>query len=211
MNIEKKYATSIRRATATGIDLWLVLFLRIFFMQLLGFLWINASMAKFMREFNENFGTESVKNTPEHIDFIIHHSIFVQMLIFYALVIIVGALYHAYLNSSAWQGTLGKRFMKIRITKEDGAPITLNRGFAHYFLSVLPFAFILYLITFQLKNKLTFFQAVTASEANVFFGIVFLLWIQIHLFTRKKNTAYDMICHTILVSGKTAAKFPWSK
>lgn len=208
---DKKYANAYRRSLAAGIDIWIVLFMRVFVMQLLGILWINQAVMNFMEEFRETFGTEVIKNTPEHIDFVIHHRIFIYALIFYALVILVGTFYHACLNSSAWQGTIGKRLMKILITKEDGAPLTLNRGIAHYFLSVLPFAYLLFLVSFQVKNNLTFYQAVTASELNIFLGVMFVAWVQVHLFTKRKTTAYDLICDTVLVNGKTSAKWPWSK
>lgn len=208
---DKKFAGSFRRGTAAAIDVWIVLFLRIFTMQFLGSIWINKAVTDFMLEFQTQFGTETIKNTRDHLDFIINNRIFYYGLIFYAIVIFVGAIYHAYLNSSGWQGTIGKRLMKIMIVKESGSKITFGTGMWHYFLSVLPFVFILYLISYQLRTNLTFFQTVTASETNVFLGIAFIIWVQIHLFTKKKSTAYDMICKTVLVNGKTEAKWPWSK
>ena len=200
---EQKYASSFRRSTAATIDIWLVLLLRVAFMQTLGTLWLNSEILKFIQEFNEKFGTESIKNTPEHIDY---------GLLFYAIVILFGALYHALLNSSAWQATIGKRLMKIIIVKEpDESRISFQRAMAHYFLSVLPFAFIFYLMGYQIQHNLNFIQTITASELNVFFGIMFVLWLQIHIFTKKKITAYDMICSTVFLYGRTACKFPWSK
>lgn len=207
----KKYASSLRRSSAAAIDITVVLFLRIIVMEVLGNLWLNSQILKFAQEFREKFGTETPKNTPEHIDYIIHSHFFIYTVIFYAIVIFVGAIYHAYLNSSAWHGTLGKRWMRITIVKKDDASIGFGLGLAHYFLSVLPFAFVLYLLSFQLRHEMSFFQAVTASEANVFLGILFLIWVQIHLFTKNKNTAYDMICQTSLINAKTTAKWPWSK
>ncbi len=208
---EEKYTSPYRRGSAAMIDIWLVLFLRVLVMQFLGMIWLNQAIVNFMQEFQNHFGTDTIKNTPEHINFIISNKIFYYALAFYAIVILVGAFYHAYLNSSSWRATLGKRLMKIMIVKEDESPISLNRGLAHYFLSVLPFAFILYLVSYQLKTGLTFFETVTASGTNLFLGIMFVAWIQVHLFTKKKTTAYDLICDTVLVNGKTGAKFPWSK
>jgi uncharacterized RDD family membrane protein YckC len=206
-----KYAGSFRRSSAAAIDMTAVLFLRIIAMEILGNLWLNPQILKFAQEFREKFGTETPKNTQEHIDYIIHSSFFIHTILFYAIVIFVGALYHAYLNSSSWRGTLGKRWMRITIVNKKDEKIGFGLGLSHYFLSVLPFAFVLYLISFQLRNDLTFFQAVTASSTNVFLGIMFLIWVQIHLFTKNKNTAYDMICQTSLINAKTAAKWPWSK
>lgn len=210
-NNNEIYSGSFGRGTAAMIDMWLVLILRITVMQFLGIIWMNKAIISFMQEFQQYFGTETMKNTPAHIDFIIHHRIFYYSIIFYVIIILVGAIYHAYLNSSAWEGTVGKRLMKITMVKNDHSKVSFLRALSHYFLSVLPFAFIIYLISYQIRYNLSFFQTVTASELNVFFGILFVIWVQIHLFTKAKTTAYDMICKTILVNKKTAAKFPWSK
>ena len=40
---------------------------------------------------------------------------------------------------------------------------------------------------------------------------MFILWVQIHFFTKRKTTAYDLICDTILVKGRTSARLPWHK
>jgi uncharacterized RDD family membrane protein YckC len=208
---DEKYAGSFKRSGAATIDMWIVLFLRVLVMQFLGAIWLNPAIIKFMEEFKEHFGTETIKNTREHIDFVINSRVFIYGLIFYSIVILVGALYHAFLNSSAWKGTIGKRLMKITIVEESGEKISFYKGLAHYFLSVLPFVYILYLISFQVRSGLDFYQTIMSSEINVFLGILFLLWVQIHLFTKKKTTAYDLICRTVLVKEKTAVKWPWSK
>ena len=209
---KQRYASSSRRSGAAMLDIWIVLFLRIIVMQTLGTLWLNNQIVIFMQGFNEHFGTATIKNTPEHIEYIVSNRIFIYALLFYTIVILVGAFYHSYLNSSAWKATIGKRITKIMIVREeDDSKITFWRGMAHYFLSILPFAFIFYLMSYQIRNNLNFFQTVTASELNVFLGISFLLWVQIHIFTRKKTTAYDMICNTVLINGRTEAKYPWRK
>lgn len=208
---DEKYAGTLRRGTAATIDVWIVLFIRIVTMQLMGEIWMNRALMNFMQEFNQKFGTETVKDNPEHLSFIINHSIFAQALIFYFITIMVGALYHAYLNSSVWEATIGKRLMKIMITKENDMKITFKRGLLHYFLSLMPFVFLIYLVSYQIRNNLTFYQAITSSEINIFLGILFVMWLQIHIFTKKRTTAYDMICNTNVVKGKTSYKWPWSK
>jgi uncharacterized RDD family membrane protein YckC len=205
------YASLIRRSTAIGIDIFIVLILRAIAIQILGLLFLNKAITDFHNDFSQHFGTELVKNNPDHINFVINHYAFYYGLIFYAILIFIGMIYHAYLNSSAWCGTIGKRIIGIVIVRKDSTPITLARGFAHYVLSVLPFLFIIYLISYQITNSVTLFQAVTDSKANLFFSIVFTLWMQIHLFTKQKTTAYDLICDTVFINGKTNAKRPWSK
>jgi len=210
-NSQDIYASLIRRSTAIGIDIFLVLILRAITIQILGILFLNEAITDFHRDFFEHFGTEIVKNNPAHIEFVLHHYAFYYALIFYAILIFIGMFYHAYLNSSAWCGTVGKRVMGILIVRKDSTPITLVRGFCHYILSVLPFLFLIYLISFQITHELTLSQAIFYNKINLFLMILFTLWMQIHLFTKKKTTAYDLICDTIFIKGKTAARKPWSK
>jgi len=210
-NPDEKYVGAVRRGAAVSIDVWIVLMMRIMVMQILGKLWMEPQLIKFFTEFQQTFGTESIKDTPEHLNFLLHHSIFIQAIIFYFIVLMIGALYHAYLNSSAWQGTIGKRLMKIIMVKENGMPITFKRGLLHYFLSLLPFVFLLYLLSYQIRNELTFYQAIMSSQINILLGVLFVMWVQIHLFTKKRTTAYDLICNTLIINGKTSFKWPWSK
>ena len=99
----------------------------------------------------------------------------------------------------------------IIILKDNEVGLTFGRALLHYFLSAVPFLFVFYLLAFQLRNDLTFYQAVTASDSHIFFGIIFVLWVQLHLFTKKKTTAYDLIANTVVIKGRTGAKWPWSK
>jgi len=206
-----KYASSFRRGTAVMIDVWITVFIRAIFAQIAGMLVLNQVLYDFLNDFKNEFGTSTPKNTPEHVDFILHHKCFYYMLIFYAFLIMIGAVYHAYLNSSSWRGTIGKRMMKIMITTKNDLPITFGRGLLHYFLSALPFLYVFYLLTYQLRNEVTFYQALTASDTNIFLGIIFVLWVQIQLFTKKKTTAYDLIANTVMIRGKSEAKWPWRK
>lgn len=210
-NNNTTYIGPFKRGFASLIDVILVLLLRSFTAQILGLLYINNAWIDFNTRFSEHFGTDIVKNTKEHAEFIVNDKIFMIMLSFMAFIIIIGALYYAILNSSAWQTTIGNRVMNIIMTKENGSKITFGLALWHYILSILPFVFIVYLVSYQQAHQITFFQAVTASYFNLLFGVLFVAWVQIQAITKKKTTAYDMICQTLLVKGKTAAKFPWSK
>lgn len=206
----KKYAGSLRRSAAAMIDIWITLIIRGIFAQIVGSLFLNQQMLLFVEAFRTEFGTDAPKNNPEHINFIIHHPIFFYMIAFYAIILMIGAIYHSYLNSSAWSATIGKRAMKIMILRKNELPLTFSRGLIHYFLSILPFIFIFYMLGYQAKYELNLYEALN-SGLNMIFGIIFVLWIQIQIFTKNKTTAYDLIANTVLVNGKTAAKWPWSK
>jgi uncharacterized RDD family membrane protein YckC len=208
---ETKYVKAFRRAAASTIDFWIVLFLRLLVLQVLGKLWLEEKMLLLRQDFITKFGTEIPKKTPEHINFIVNSDAFFCVAIIILIIVLIGAFYHSYFNSSAWQGTIGKRLTKILIVEEGEQKISFLKAGAHYFLSILPLIFILYLLSYKARHEVTFFQAITASEFNIFITILLTMWLQIHLFTKKKTTAYDLICGTFLINGKVEKKFPWSK
>lgn len=209
---EVKYVSAFKRSSALSIDMIIVMFFRIVAAQLLGSLWINNVIQEFILDFRENFGTETISNTPEHIAFIGAHPAFTQLLLFYFIIISIGLLYHSYLNSSTWQATIGKRLLDIQVVqKENHQKIKFGTAISHYLLSILPIIFIVYLFAAMIHNHVTLFQAITSTPLNVFIGFSAIFWVQIHTFTKNKTTAYDMICKLVYIHGKSKAKLPWSK
>src|SRR5881227_1557251 len=47
--------------------------------------------------------------------------------------IVAGWLYHAFLESSSWQGTIGKKVLGLRVTDIDGNRISFARATGRYF------------------------------------------------------------------------------
>lgn len=211
-NQEIQYVGSFKRSSAVSIDLIIVTFIRIVAAQVLGAIWLNDILQKFTVDFEEHFGTEIVKNTAEHREFIISHPAFLHSTLFLIILILIGLLYHTCLNSSAWQGTIGKRLLKIRIVEEDGySTIGFFKALGHYILSVLPIIYIIFIVSAMISGNLTIYQAITKTTNTLLFGFIAILWVQIHAFTKRKTTAYDLICKTVFIKGRTSAKFPWSK
>lgn len=206
-----KFAGSMNRSLASAIDVFIVLFLRGILLQILASLFLQKIYENFITDFQNKFGTDTPKRTYEHLHFFFSHQFFYSLLATLFIIFIAGALYYAWLNSSSWQATIGKRLMKIIMVDNNDNKISLYTALAHYFLSVLPFVFIFYLLLYQISHHLTFVQTVTASATNIFFGFVFVIWTQLHILTKTKRTAYDIICKTYTINGKTAAKFPWHK
>lgn len=57
---------------------------------------------------------------------------------FYFLIAIVGQwLYEALLTSSAWQGTIGKRILRLKVTDDLGNRITFARATGRFFAKIL--------------------------------------------------------------------------
>lgn len=212
IQIDKKLlVNSTRRSIASAIDTAIVLIIRILFVETLGRMWIEPILLKFNNDFKEKFGTETPKRTPEHIEFMYQSDLFSHLLMLFFCVLMIGTIYHSYLNSSAWRATIGKRLMKIAIVKNNLMALSFKRALLHYFLSIIPFFYIFYIFSYQMKYNIELYQAITASFENILCGIVFMLWIQIHLFTKNKTTAYDLICNTVFINKVFDAKKPWSK
>lgn len=195
------YASSFRRAAASAIDAIIVLALRSLVVIGINILYLNKLWQSFFDSFYHEFGTRTIKRVPEHIHYVTNHSIFIITLLSIVFVILVGAVYHAYFNSSAKQGTLGKQLLQIKIVKEPNHDrISFSVGMYHYFLSVAPFLYVIYIANYQLNNKLSFFAAIANNHVNLLFGVIFIAWVHLHLITKKKTTAYDLICNTTLIN-----------
>ena len=209
LKIEK--ASSFQRALAILIDVWVVIFIRFFFLALLGEIWMNDEIMQFKKEYDMAFGENqsSTKPTEKQIAFVKNHSIFVKSIIFYSFIFLVGACYYAYLHSSKWQATIGKRIMKIYFIKKNDMPISFKRALLYYFLSILPFIYIIYIMTFVANYKISLISAIMANFTNIFLTILFVIWIQSSVILRSKNTLYDMICNTTIKKGVINKKYPW--
>ena len=55
----------------------------------------------------------------------------------YGLMLVLNWLYFAILESSAWQGTLGKQALKLIVTDESGERIGFGRATGRYFAKIL--------------------------------------------------------------------------
>ena len=207
-NEKLSYATSSRRSAAVTIDLIIVTILRLIVAQIIGSVFIESMIVKFMQDFKLQFGTEIVKRDVEHVNFILHHPTFYAVIAFYILILLIGAVYHSYLNSSSWQATIGKRVMKIMMVKENGLAVSFKRALLHYSLSILPFVYALYISAYAMQHQISFFEAITNNGVNLILGVMAAAWLQIQVISKRKTTAYDLICRTVLIKGKTDSGKP---
>lgn len=58
-------------------------------------------------------------------------------MLLYAVALVAGWLYHALMESSSWQGTVGKRVLGIRVTDLDGNRIGFGRATGRYFGKII--------------------------------------------------------------------------
>lgn len=202
------YVNPFLRGAAASIDMFLVGFLRIVFIQLAGDLWINNKLIAFHEDFSSNFNEQFSHANLEHVEFLASHQIVSTMLLFLFLIIFVGALYHAILNASSWSATVGKRLMGVILVKNEGKSLTFFQSMGHYALSLVPWVFMVYILTYQVKEKTTLYNAITGDTVNLVLGFITVLWVQIHIFNKKKNTIQDMVIGCSMVKGKVGKKWP---
>ena len=197
---EFTYASSFRRGLAASIDVFVANFIRAIMATILGNLWIIGEVSKFQADFKAKFDSDFIGRDPERINFLVAHSVFKSVLLFCFILFISGALYHIALNASKWRATIGKKLMKITIIKNDGAKLSFFESSQHYFLSIVPWIFVIYIFTYQLIHNTNIYKAIAENNFNLIFGFITVAWLQIHLFTKKKTTAPDMICKILVVN-----------
>lgn len=74
---------------------------------------------------------------PRDFDQLIGGTFFLGLITIIGLGIIGGWLYHAKMESSAWQATLGKKALSLRVTDLYGARVTFNRATGRHFAKLM--------------------------------------------------------------------------
>jgi len=199
-NQKSKYAGSLRRSFASGIDMLIANAARMIVFTMLGKLLIEKQLINFGVSFKAKFDSNVIGTDPEKIRFLMEHQVFKVALFSLLIVFLVGALYHTLFNCSKLQATIGKRLMGLAIVKNNGEGLTFFESLSHYFLSIVPGFFVLYIITYQTMHQINIYNAITDNSFNLIFGLITVFWLQIHLFTKKKTTVPDLICQTIVIN-----------
>jgi uncharacterized RDD family membrane protein YckC len=195
-----QYAGPFRRSAAAAIDMFIANFIRAFVISILGNLWLKNSFQQFWIDFRAKFETDFIGQDPERIAFLTNHIVFKEVLLVLFLTFASGAFYYILCSNSKWQGGVGKKLMKIKLIKQqDGLALNFIENVKYYLLSIVPWFFVFYIFSFQMINGVGLYQAITGNLFNLIFGLIILAWLQAHLITKKKTTATDMICKTVVV------------
>jgi uncharacterized RDD family membrane protein YckC len=196
---EPNYASLLKRGISATIDTAIVMLIRITIIQIF---WMISGMnlaTRFILEFKEKFGAESIRS-KDHLLFLINHDFFIFIISMALVFFFVGLFYYSFFNSSKWQATIGKKIMGIKIARINNKKITLSLALFYYFLSLLPFLFPLYFLIYESFNRINkinvnFFD----NFFNIILAILAVIWMQISLLNKKKLTISDMICKIINV------------
>ena len=205
------YATPTKRSFSGIIDCFIVLILRALFLQTLNNVYVGEFINDFINEFEQNFGTRTPKGTVEHVEFIMNHSIFIYALIIIFITILIGGIYHAYFNSSSWQATIGKRIVGIAVVNKDGEKISFFTGICHYFLTLTPIFFLVFVFIYAQKNKFGLYEVFSKNHTLLIVGFLFLVANHASSFNRKKINFFDYLMKIEFHLGRTKPKTPWTK
>jgi uncharacterized RDD family membrane protein YckC len=74
---------------------------------------------------------------PDNIATALGGTFFLGLFALISLSIVGGWLYHAKMESSSWQATLGKRVLNLRVTDLNGARVTFGRASGRYFAKII--------------------------------------------------------------------------
>jgi uncharacterized RDD family membrane protein YckC len=74
---------------------------------------------------------------PRDVGAVLGGTFFLGLVTVVALGILGGWLYHAKMESSAWQATLGKKVLNLRVTDLNGARVTFGRATGRHFAKLI--------------------------------------------------------------------------
>jgi uncharacterized RDD family membrane protein YckC len=111
-------------------------------------------------------------------------SVWIQLFFYYLLLVAIQIVIYAFMESSSWQGTLGKLIMKLQITDNAGNPISFWKSVVRNVIKCLIYAFASYLAYA--------YQSVGT--------IVFILFViaQIISYTITKKFFHDQLSNTVI-------------
>ena len=199
-----KFASIITRNIANIIDIF-ISFIIAKFIILQGF-WMTfgfKSAVKWQDDMVKQFSTNEIRS-EKHWQFLLHHQFFFSIVIMVLLFVIIGTLYHSLLNSSKWQGTIGKKIMKIKIVKStDFTRISFKQAICHYFISLTPWFigiyFLIYQIYYKIENPMLL---ISESWFNLVLLTTIGFWLQYQIFSKSKAGFNDLICKTAIIKVK---------
>ena len=110
-------------------------------------------------------------------------------------------LYYALLESSSWQGTLGKKLLNIRLTDLDGDRISFGRATGRYLGKMLSGVLFFVVVIFA--------SAIDDNPLLLIFGmllafLVSLMAYAMAAFTEKKQALHDIVAGTLVLQGAPA-------
>lgn len=203
-------ASPIRRSLATVIDIAIVLFVRVIFAQILALLWISERLMQLSEDYKNFFGTDVIDSTDKAA-FIQSHPVFGEFMMFVMILILVGSLYYAYMHSSRYHATAGKRLMGVEILNMDYSKLSFAKAFLCYYFSLLPIIYATYIMTYTYSMKTNLISAMFANVYNGLFTVTIIALAAFFSSGLRRHMGSDLVLQIVYLNNKTKAKYPWSR
>lgn len=203
-------ASPIRRFAATTIDIFLVFLLRVVTAQILMASYLSARLQSLSQDYINFYGSEII-DSPEKAQFIITHAVFSDIIIFVIILLLVGSLYYALLNSSKFHATIGKRLMRVEVLNSDYSKISFFKAFALYFLVLSPVLFMTYIFYYTVENQIGLIHAMFDNIFNILITVIIVLLSGTYSAGFRKQPGFDIVAKVVLLNNRSADKLPWEK
>ena len=202
-------AGPLRRSAATAIDILIVFIIRAFLIQIISFFWLSKRMLQLASDFKNYFNSEVI-DSQEKLQFIQNHPVFGDIIITLICVLVIGSLYHAYLNSSSYHATIGKRLMKVEILNLNYSKLSFFKAFVIYYFSLLPVIFAAYMMMYTAQMEIKLIQALFANTYNTIFTLSVLALSASFSSGLRKQMGFDIVSKIVYLNNKTDKKYPWN-
>ncbi len=202
-------AGPIRRSAATAIDIILVFIIRAIAIQTASIIWFSDKIITLSKDFTAFFGTDVI-DSSEKIVFIQSHPVFTDFIYLILAILFIGSLYYAYLHSSSYHATIGKRLMKVEIINSDYSKLSFFKSFIIYYTSLLPIFYITYIVMYSYSVKISL---IYAMFANIYHIICTLLMVGLSAFFSagfRRQMGFDILFKTVYLNNATRSKYPWN-
>ena len=201
-------AGTLRRTAATTIDILIVFFIRVFFAQILAIFWISERLVLLSEDFKNFFGTEVI-DSPDKVAFIQSHPVFSDFMIFIAIVTIIGSVYYAYMHSSSYHATIGKRLMKVEVLNMNYTKLSFHKSILIYCFSLIPIIYGAYIMVYTYSAKISLITSMFHNIYNIIFTLIIIALSTSFSSGLRKLMGFDIVLKIVYLRNKTNAKYPW--
>ncbi len=201
-------AGAFRRSFATMIDIFIVFFVRMFFAQILASFWLSDRLALLAQDYKNFFDTEVI-DSPDKVAFIQSHPVFDDILIFIAILTVIGSIYYAYLHSSNYHATIGKRLMKVEVLNLDYSKISFFKAFLIYYFSLVPIIYATYILSYTYSAKVSLMAGMFHNIYNIIFTLIIIALSATFSSGLRRHMGFDIVLKIVYLNNKTDSKYPW--
>lgn len=193
-----------KRIFAFIIDIFIVYFLRFFYIHLALQFWLMRYVMDFLHKYEQLFGKVDFNRiTNVEIDFFSKSDLFIQIKWFVVGLFIIPIFYNMVLFFTKWSATIGQKLVNIRVVSKNGSEMKFYQIIARSIALMIPWLFSFfvvlnqYLVIHKIGNPLN-------NTSLIIFMMIFLSWYDLAVLTKNKLVFHDYITRTRVVEDNVA-------